>query len=50
MTFKQFFKYSSYTGLIWTVIYAIVGVITWFGTNAVIDKCEKKNESEDSES
>ena len=50
MTFKQFFKYSSYTALIWTVISAVMSIIALFGTKAVIDNYEKKNESEDSES
>lgn len=53
MTFKQFFKYMSYTAFIWTAIYSVIGVIAWFGSKAVIDiseKKEEKNELEDSES
>jgi len=44
MTFKQFFKYSSYTSLIWTGIYTVISVIAMFGVKAIIDRSMKKTE------
>lgn len=44
MTFKQFFKYSSYTSLIWTGVYAVISVIAMFGVKAIIDRSMKKTE------
>ena len=50
MTFKKFFNYMSYTALIWTAIYSVIGVIAWFGSKAVIDISEKKDEEKENES
>ena len=44
MTFKQFFKYWSYTALIWTGISAVISMIAMFGTKAIIDRSMKKAE------
>ena len=52
MTFKQFFKYQSYTALIWTAISAVLRVFAALGVSALY-KIHTKNESEkieDSES
>ena len=52
MTFKQFFKYQSYTALIWTAISAVLSVLAALGVSALY-KIHTKNESEkieDSES
>ena len=37
MTFKQFFKYWSYTALIWTGISTVISMIAMFGIKAIID-------------
>lgn len=44
MTFKQFFKYSSYSVLIWTGISAVISVIAMFGVKVIIDRSMKKTE------
>lgn len=44
MTFKQFFKYSSYTCLIWTGISTVISVIAMFGVKAIMDRSMKKTE------
>nr|DAH46604.1 MAG TPA: hypothetical protein [Caudoviricetes sp.] len=48
MTFKQFFKYQSYTALIWTAIYAVFSVLAALGLNERY-KIHTKKESEKSE-
>ena len=44
MTFKQFFKYWSYTALIWTGISTVISMIAMFGIKAIIDRSMKKAE------
>lgn len=44
MTFKQFFKYWSYTALIWTGISTVISMIAMFGIKACIDQSMKKTE------
>lgn len=52
MTFKQFFKYQSYTALIWTAISAVLSVLAALGISALykINTKKESEKSEDSES
>ena len=47
MTFKQFFKYMSYTTLIWTAVYAVLAILAGLGVNAMYKIDTKKKSEED---
>ena len=50
MTFKQFFKYMSYTALIWTAISAVLSILAGLGVNAIYKINTKKKSEEDQKS